>query len=196
MHNDTSIRLENLWFSYQEGTQQQHHIILDKVGAEFPAGRVTLLLGPSGSGKSSLLNLISGMDIPDTGQIWLGSLCLNQLSEQERTWLRRHRRMGIVFQFFNPIPTLRVLGNVLLSAELSGLRARDKVLELLERVGLQGREKTWPDQLSGGEQQRVALARERQKTPLVVTHNPELRNLSDCVFYLQKGQLRQESLYP
>jgi putative ABC transport system ATP-binding protein len=151
-----AIRLEAVSMSYQEG--ERRHLILDQASAEFPAGQLTLLLGPSGSGKSTLLNLISGIDQPDGGAIWLGETCLSQLSEGQRTRIRREQ-IGIVFQFFNLIPTLTVLENVLLPAELNRRQALEHARQLLQRVGLAGRERTWPDRLSGGEQQRVALAR-------------------------------------
>lgn len=149
-----------------EGDTQ--HLILDNMNVEFHSGRFSVLLGPSGSGKSTILNLISGVDIPDKGDIQAGEHQLSQFSEKQRTLFRR-QSMGIIFQFFNLIPTLNVLENVTLTRELGGeslQSCKKDALQLLEEVGLKKRYKTYPDRLSGGEQQRVAIAR-------ALCHNPD-----------------------
>ena len=169
-----AVRLETVSMSYQEG--ERRHLILNQASAEFAAGTLTLLLGPSGSGKSTILNLISGLDQPDSGHIWLGDICLNKLPERQRTQFRRER-IGIVFQFFNLIPTLTVLENVMLPAELNRQKDTRSALHLLQRVGLSGREQTWPDRLSGGEQQRVALARALVHDPALILADEPTGNL-------------------
>jgi putative ABC transport system ATP-binding protein len=142
---------------------------LADINATFNAGEFILLLGSSGSGKSTLLNLISGIDAPDEGDIVVRDVTINRLSERERTLFRREH-IGFIFQFFNLIPTLTVFENVTLAMQLNGgvTKAREKeVSTLLERVGLSQRQAAFPDRLSGGEQQRVAILR-------AVAHNPTL----------------------
>ncbi len=110
------IRIQNVSKAYPEGRQVRS--VLVHVDESICRGEIVVLLGRSGSGKSTLLNLISGIDTPDEGDIVLDGQCVNRLSEQERTVLRR-RRMGFIFQFFNLIPTLTVLENILLPLELN-----------------------------------------------------------------------------
>ena len=144
-------------------------MVLDGASLRIGPGERVAILGPSGSGKSTLLNLICGIDLPDSGSVTVGDVDLTALSEVERTRFRR-RHIGFVFQFFNLLPTLTVLENLLLPLELKGpVAAEDaeRALRLLERVGLADRSDAFPDRLSGGEQQRVALAR-------AVVHEPEL----------------------
>ncbi len=143
--------------------------VLEEVAFEVEAGTIVAILGPSGSGKSTLLNLLAGMDAPDAGEVEVAGIALHALGERERTLFRRDR-IGFVFQFFNLIPTLTVLENLLLPLELGGGATeadRARARELLARVGLADREDAWPDRLSGGEQQRVAVAR-------ALAHQPEL----------------------
>ena len=118
-------------------------------------------MGRSGTGKSTLLNLISGIDVVDSGTIRLDDTDLSALGERERTLKRRHA-VGFVFQFFNLIPTLSVAENLMLPLELIGSpadAARERVANMLQRVDLASRGESFPDRLSGGEQQRVAVAR-------------------------------------
>jgi putative ABC transport system ATP-binding protein len=161
------LTLRDLRKQYREG--EQLHTVLDGASVQIAAGERVAVLGPSGSGKSTLLNLISGIDLPDSGTVHFGDLELTALGERERTLFRRER-VGFVFQFFNLLPTLTVLENLLLPLELAGgvddagqARARD----LLQRVGLAARADAFPDRLSGGEQQRVAIAR-------ALAHGPDL----------------------
>ena len=128
-----------------------------------------MVLGRSGSGKSTLLNLLSGIDLPTAGEVWVAGRNLGALTERQRTLFRR-RSIGFVFQFFNLIPTLTVEENLLLPLELAGrvdAAAHRRAAELLERVGLADRLRSFPDRLSGGEQQRVAVAR-------ALAHDPDL----------------------
>jgi putative ABC transport system ATP-binding protein len=168
IHNDSAlIKLEGISKSYMEG--ETKHQILENVSLGFSGNKFTALLGKSGSGKSTMLNIISGIDSPDKGDIWIGDTPLTRLSDKERTLFRRNK-IGIIFQFFNLIPTLTVLENVTLPKELSGFKKKEsnkRGMELLEKVGMENRFNTYPDKLSGGEQQRVAIAR-------ALVNNPEL----------------------
>jgi putative ABC transport system ATP-binding protein len=161
------VQLKNLTKSYTEG--KESHIILADINATFKSGEFILLLGQSGSGKSTLLNLISGIDAPDSGDVLVNGVAINRLGERQRTLFRREH-IGFIFQFFNLIPTLTVFENVTLAMHLNGgiTAAREKeVKSLLERVGLSHRQDAFPDRLSGGEQQRVAILR-------AIAHNPTL----------------------
>jgi putative ABC transport system ATP-binding protein len=140
-----------------------------------------MILGKSGSGKSTLLNLISGIDAPDSGQIWVNGQDLTALPERDRTLFRRSQ-IGFVFQFFNLIPTLTVGENVSLPLELNQLsrsEAGKKARALLEAVGLLERWDTFPEKLSGGEQQRVALARVLVHQPLLILADEPTGNLDE-----------------
>lgn len=176
------IRLEELSKQYEEGGQKR--TVLNALNREFYRGEFVCLLGKSGSGKSTLLNLISGIDAPSQGNVVVfgddGPVTLNALSDHARTIFRRNN-IGIVFQFFNLIPTLTVQENVLLPLELTGNRRdqRARALALLERVGLADRLDTYPDKLSGGEQQRVAIARALAHDPLLILADEPTGNLDE-----------------
>ncbi len=167
MNQDAFVRIEELSKSYREG--QVLHTVLDQLDLDIEAGSIVAILGRSGSGKSTLLNLVSGIDRPDNGAIWIGEQRVTSLSERARTLLRR-RAIGFLFQFFNLIPTLTVWENVTLPVELNGGLtddAQQRVESLLDEVGLLERRTAYPEQLSGGEQQRIALAR-------AMAHDPDL----------------------
>jgi putative ABC transport system ATP-binding protein len=153
--------------------------VLDAASGQIRRGEFVVLLGPSGSGKSTLLNLIAGIDAPDSGWVEVDGVRLHELREHERTLFRRER-MGFVFQFFNLLPTLTVEENLLLPLELtgrigSGERARARAL--LDEVGLAERAGTFPDRLSGGEQQRIALCRALIHEPALILADEPTGNL-------------------
>jgi putative ABC transport system ATP-binding protein len=144
-------------------------------------GEFIAILGKSGSGKTTLLNLISGIDRVDCGAVFLGNQRLTGMNESQRTLFRR-QSIGFIFQFFNLIPTLNVWENILLPLELNGQvnqAGLERARLLLVEVGLNGREKTFPDRLSGGEQQRVAIARALVHNPLLVLADEPTGNLDD-----------------
>jgi putative ABC transport system ATP-binding protein len=171
------LRVDGVTKRYREGDTV--HLVLDDVSTAIDSGQFVALAGPSGAGKSTLLNIISGMDLPDAGNVFLGTTALNRLTERERTLVRRER-MGFVFQFFNLIPTLTVLENVVLPLELNDIPDREaRARTMLERVGLDRRADTYPDRLSGGEQQRVAIARALVHEPLIVLADEPTGNLDD-----------------
>ena len=169
------IALKNLTMQYQEGVQQR--TILNAVDASFPQGKFTVLLGQSGSGKSTLLNLIAGLDQPVAGEVWVANQNMTAMSEQERTLFRREH-IGFVFQFFNLLPTLSLLENVMLPLQLNKIKnAKSVAMEWLDRVGLADRYRAYPDRLSGGEQQRVAIARAMLHQPMLVLADEPTGNL-------------------
>ncbi|MGD2067413.1 MAG: ABC transporter ATP-binding protein [Gemmatimonadota bacterium] len=171
------LRARGLTRRFQEG--ERVHTVLEDADLTLSPGAFTVLLGPSGSGKSTLLNLVSGIDIPDAGTVEVDGVALTALSERERTLFRR-RHIGFVFQFFNLLPTLTVEENLLLPVELKGRVAgadRERALGLLDRVGLVDRAGAFPDRLSGGEQQRVAVARALVHGPLLVLADEPTGNL-------------------
>jgi putative ABC transport system ATP-binding protein len=162
-----SIELIGVRKSYREGDRL--HAVLDGASASVSRGERVAILGPSGSGKSTLLNLISGIDLPDSGTLRVFGRDMLSLSERDRTLFRRDH-VGFVFQFFNLIPTLTVVENLLLPLELAegrGPQAAEEARQLLEAIGLSDRATSFPDRLSGGEQQRVAVAR-------ALVHKPDL----------------------
>ena len=177
MDREHFLRLDNLSKGFEEGTSTR--IVLRDVSVEFAKGESVAILGASGTGKSTLLNLISGIDRADSGAIWLNGQNLIALNERQRTLFRRHN-IGFVFQFFNLIPTLTVWENVILPLELTGAAAEEarlRVDRILEAVGLLDRRQTFPDRLSGGEQQRIAIARALVHDPLLVLADEPTGNL-------------------
>jgi len=156
------IKLENVSKGYSEGNV--FHTILSGVNLNINKGEIVILYGKSGSGKSTLLNLLAGIDLPDDGSIYFENKNITSLSEKERTLFRR-KRIGFIFQFFNLIPTLTVSENLKLPLELNSIPF-GRVNDMLEEVGLSDRMNAYPDVLSGGEQQRVAVAR-------ALIHNPD-----------------------
>ncbi len=164
---DAFIHIHNLSKTYQEGDSQR--TVLQQLQAEIQQGEIIILLGRSGSGKSTFLNLLAGIDLPSQGAIRIDGVTLTSLTERKRTWFRR-QHIGFVFQFFNLIPTLTVEENLLLPLELNMPRFqidRKAAHPLLHQLGLGDRGQSFPDRLSGGEQQRVAIAR-------ALIHNPKL----------------------
>ncbi|WP_375768318.1 ABC transporter ATP-binding protein [Archangium gephyra] len=182
--------------SYAEGDAVRE--VLSNVRLTLHAGEFVVLLGRSGSGKSTLLNLISGIDLPSRGTVRVDGRELVTLSEHERTLLRRER-IGFIFQAFNLLPTLTVEENILLPLELTGRdspSSRNRVRELLDTVGLGNRAASFPDRLSGGEQQRVAVARALAHTPPLLLADEPTGNLDEQtgrkVLDLLEGLTRRE----
>jgi putative ABC transport system ATP-binding protein len=171
------VDVRSLTKTYQEGDQER--AVLRGVDFMIRTGELVVLLGRSGSGKSTLLNVISGIDLPTSGEVIIGGTNLTRLSEQERTLFRREH-IGFVFQSFNLIPTLTVAENILLPLELNGQTGdavQEKARSLLDEVGLGDRADSFPDRLSGGEQQRVAVARALAHDPLFILADEPTGNL-------------------
>lgn len=173
------IQIRNLNKQYEQGGKRR--TILEDVDLDIQEGEFFVILGKSGSGKSTLLNLISAIDESDGGQIRIGDTDITRLTERQQTLFRRDH-IGIVFQFFNLIPTLTILENITLPRELGGVRRADaevKAHALLERVGLAHRAHAFPDKLSGGEMQRIAIARALAHEPLIVLADEPTGNLDE-----------------
>jgi putative ABC transport system ATP-binding protein len=171
------VELQAVSKGYREA-DRRHDVLVD-VDATIRRGEIVVLVGRSGSGKSTLLNLVSGIDLPDGGDVLVEGRAINRMTERERTIFRRDH-IGFVFQFFNLIPTLTVLENLLLPLELAGHAAgseREGALALLKRVDLADRSSSYPDKLSGGEQQRVAVARALVHDPWLVLADEPTGNL-------------------
>jgi len=165
------------------GAERETLTVLDHVDLEIASGEVVVILGPSGSGKSTLLGLLAGLDRPSEGDVELAGVSLARLDEDARAALRADR-VGFVFQGFHLVPTLSALENVLVPLELmprdrapSRERAETIARELLSRVGLADRLHHYPAQLSGGEQQRVGIARAFANQPVVLFADEPTGNL-------------------
>ena len=151
--------------------------ILDDVSLEIPSKQTVAVMGPSGSGKSTLLGLMAGLDRPTAGSIRLDGVEITSLSESQMARFRRVK-IGYIFQSFHLIPTLTALENVLVPLELAGnIAAKDEANEILQTVGLGHRVHHYPVQLSGGEQQRVAVARAFACRPPILLADEPTGNL-------------------
>lgn len=154
--------------------------VLDHVSFEVIAGESVAIMGPSGSGKTTLLGLCAGLDVPTSGSVSLLGLRLDAMGEDDRAWLR-NKSIGFVFQNFQLLPTLTALENIMVPAELRGDRnCSDRAQELLNQVGLADRGHHYPSQLSGGEQQRVAVARAFMTEPSVLFADEPTGNLDEA----------------
>jgi putative ABC transport system ATP-binding protein len=172
-----AVELRRLTKLYREG--QSERVVFRDVDAAIRPGEIAVLVGRSGSGKSTLLNLISGIDLPTSGSVAVDGTDITALSERDRTLFRRER-VGFIFQLFNLIPLLNVEENLLLPLELTGKddeTGRARARDLLERIGLADRAQSYPDQLSGGEQQRVAVARALVHDPSLILADEPTGNL-------------------
>ena len=162
---DAIIRCDEVSKSYGGGPPA-----LDRIDLEISPGEAVAVMGPSGSGKSTLLNLIAGLDRPTSGAVTVAGTRIDQVGETGAALFRRNR-VGMIFQFFNLLDDLTVVDNVLLPAQLGGLRAaegRARTDELLEMMGLASHRDAYPARLSGGERQRVAIARALVNRPALL----------------------------
>ncbi|GAA5103888.1 ABC transporter ATP-binding protein [Wohlfahrtiimonas larvae] len=151
--------------------------ILQDISFQLNEGDSLAIIGSSGSGKSTLLGLLAGLDVPTEGEILLAGKPLSQMSEDERASLRAEH-VGFVFQSFQLLESLTAVENVMLPLELEGKKnARERAMELLQRVGLGERTHHYPKQLSGGEQQRVAIARAFASNPTILFADEPTGNL-------------------
>lgn len=175
--NPIILSLRGLSRNFQEGAGTRS--VLRGLDLDVARGETVSILGRSGGGKSTLLNLISGIDFSDAGDITVDGASLTAMNERARTLFRR-RHIGFIYQFFNLIPTLTVAENVFLPLELNDRDtppAREAARGLLAEVGLGDRLDAFPDRLSAGEQQRVAIARALVHDPLLVLADEPTGNL-------------------
>jgi putative ABC transport system ATP-binding protein len=169
------VSLRHVSHDYGPSDESSSVHVLDDVSLEIASGDFAVLMGASGSGKSTLLNLIGAVDRPTSGQVFLGDAETSALDERRLTALRR-TSMGFIFQFFNLIPTLNVFENVAFPLSLARRpkrEIRDRVDEVLTSIGLAHRASHFPNELSGGEMQRVAIGRAIvHRPPLILADEP------------------------
>ena len=171
------LEVHKLTKSYHNG--QQRLTVLDDISFSLERGDSFSIVGPSGSGKTTLLGLCAGLDIPTSGHVTLEGQPLFSLSEDDRASIRNNH-VGFIFQSFQLIPTLTAIENVMVPMELNGVTgARKRATELLERVGLIERKHHYPTQLSGGEQQRISLARAFSNNPSILFADEPTGNLDE-----------------
>ncbi|NKY52012.1 ABC transporter ATP-binding protein [Nocardia vermiculata] len=167
------LELTDIVREYRVGEQRVR--ALDKVSLRIEAGEFTSIIGPSGSGKSTLLHLLGALDSPDSGSITFQGEEIGTLDDNRQSEFRRHR-VGFIFQFFNLLPTLSAWENVAVPKLLDGTglrKAKPRALELLDRVGLADRAEHRPAEMSGGQMQRVAVARSLiMDPPLILADEP------------------------
>ncbi|MHA1131036.1 MAG: ABC transporter ATP-binding protein [Candidatus Helarchaeota archaeon] len=164
----TIVKLVNVTKSYGLGEIQVY--ALRKINMKIFRGEILGIMGPSGSGKTTLLNIIGTLDKPDTGTVFLKGIDMNTLGEKELVAIRRNT-FGYVFQFYNLIPVLNALDNVILPMLLAGVdkeKRETRAKDLLKMVNLEKRMFHKPDELSGGEQQRIAIARALGNDPSII----------------------------
>lgn len=173
-----AARVQNLTKTFGSGESGVR--ALDGVSVGIRRGEFTAIMGPSGSGKSTLMHIMAGLDAPTSGRVWIGDTEITGLGDLDLTVLRR-RRVGFVFQSFNLVPTLDVIGNITLPFELDGRTPsaleRARVDGLVASLGLAPRLRHRPHELSGGQQQRVAIARALATAPDLVFADEPTGNL-------------------
>lgn len=174
---DDVVRAEGVQKSYRPGGREVS--VLEKLDLSVGRGEFLAIMGLSGCGKTTLLNCLSGLDVPDLGRIWVDGLELSALSDRRRTQ-QRGKTMGFVFQSFNLVPVLTATQNVALPLQLAGVGHREatrRAFVALAAVGVDKQAEQRPLEMSGGQQQRVAIARALVNEPLVVWADEPTGNL-------------------
>jgi putative ABC transport system ATP-binding protein len=188
------LSLQHVSKTYQSGSRKL--TVLEQVTFSIQAGETIAIVGPSGSGKTTLLGLCAGLDSSSSGSVVLNGQALETLSEDQRAAVR-NKDVGFIFQNFQLLPTLTALENVMVPLELKKRKdAKEKALELLAKVGLKDRATHYPSQLSGGEQQRVSIARAFANAPKILFADEPTGNLDtetgtmieNLIFDLNKEQ--------
>lgn len=182
------LKVENLTKVYGKGDNMVK--ALDNVSFSVEKGEFMAIIGPSGSGKSTLLHILGGVDVPTSGKVYMDGQDVYAQSEDKLAIFRR-RQVGLIYQFYNLIPVLDVTENITLPVLLDGRKVNQERLdELIDVLGLRGREKHLPNQLSGGQQQRVSIGRALMNAPAVVladepTGNLDSKNTQEIVELLK-----------
>ena len=181
------MRIEHLTKVYGSGENAVHAV--DDVSFSVEKGEFLAIIGPSGSGKSTLLHILGGVDRPTSGKVYVDGQDVYAQDEEALAIFRR-RQVGLVYQFYNLIPVLNVVENLTLPVLMDGRAVNQELGELLDTLGLRGREKHLPNQLSGGQQQRVSIGRALMNAPAVVladepTGNLDSRNSQEIVELLK-----------
>ena len=189
------LRVENLTKVYGTGENQVR--ALDGVSFSVDKGQFVAIIGPSGSGKSTLLHILGGVDRPTSGKVYMNGQDVYKRNEDQLAIFRR-REVGLIYQFYKLIPVLNVTENITLPVLMDGRKVnQERLQEMLQTLGLQGREKHLPNQLSGGQQQRVSIGRALMNAPAVVladepTGNLDSKNSQDIVDLLKYSNRRFE----
>ena len=189
------LRVENLTKVYGTGENQVR--ALDGVSFSVDKGQFVAIIGPSGSGKSTLLHILGGVDRPTSGKVYMNGQDVYKRNEDQLAIFRR-REVGLIYQVYNLIPVLNVTENITLPVLMDGRKVnQERLQEMLQTLGLQGREKHLPNQLSGGQQQRVSIGRALMNAPAVVladepTGNLDSKNSQDIVDLLKYSNRRFE----
>ncbi|MGE5517886.1 MAG: ABC transporter ATP-binding protein [Bacteroidota bacterium] len=187
MNKPAGLRLDGVRRSFSQGKETLH--VLNGANLTIEAGEIVALVGPSGAGKSTLLQIAGLLERPDEGEVWVGGEACGKLGDDRRTGLRRSH-LGFVYQYHHLLPEFSAVENVVLPQMITGKpkgMAQARALELLERMGLKPRAEHRPGQLSGGEQQRVAICRALANNPKVLLADEPTGNLdphtADGVFH-------------
>jgi putative ABC transport system ATP-binding protein len=179
-HKLLTIELRDVVREYRVGGQSVR--VLDRISLQLEGGHFMSVVGPSGAGKSTLLHLVGALDSPDSGSIEFDGDEIGQLSDEQQSEFRHHR-VGFIFQFFNLLPTLSAWENVAVPKLLDGVRlgkAKPDAIRLLDRVGLGHRTEHRPAELSGGQMQRVAVARALMMDPPLILADEPTGNLDSA----------------
>jgi len=192
------VRLESVSKIYQQGQLEVRAV--DNISLEIDTGDFCALCGPSGSGKTTVLNMIGGLDVPSSGRVWLENRDLASLSRSDVAQIRRDR-IGFVFQAYNLIPVMTAYENAEFVLKLQGVAEKEcheRVMRVLQEVGLEGLEHRRPDEMSGGQQQRVAIARAMVTCPAIVLADEPTANVdshtADALLDLMQKLNREEGV--
>ncbi len=185
------LELSRITRRFKQGSDYLH--VLNSVSLSLSPGKLTALVGPSGSGKSTLLNIAGLLESPNNGEVWVNGKNVTKLSESQRTIFRR-KNIGYVFQVHRLLPEFNALENIVIPQMINGLlksRAEDRAMQLLKMVNLENRKLHRPGELSGGEQQRVSIARALSNAPPILLADEPTGNLDPATASDVFGYLKQ-----